>query len=131
MKSDCGISAAESRRLDQWLWFARLVKSRSLAARLCTAGAITVNQAMITKANHIVRIGDTIGVPQGAFRRSVRLLGLGVRRGPAVEARHLYEEIAAPVHRSELTPAWTPLLAEEDGALTRSRSNLSGKQSGY
>jgi hypothetical protein len=61
----------------------------------------------------------------------VRLLGLGVRRGPAVEARHLYEEIAAPVHRSELTPAWTPLLAEEDGALTRSRSNLSGKQSGY
>jgi ribosome-associated heat shock protein Hsp15 len=131
VKSDCGISAAESRRLDQWLWFARLVKSRSLAARLCTAGAITVNQAMITKANHIVRIGDTIGVPQGAFRRSVRLLGLGVRRGPAVEARHLYEEIAAPVHRSELTPAWTPLLAEEDGALTRSRSNLSGKQSGY
>jgi ribosome-associated heat shock protein Hsp15 len=131
VKSDRGISAAESRRLDQWLWFARLVKSRSLAARLCTAGAITVNQAMITKANHIVRIGDTIGVPQGAFRRSVRLLGLGVRRGPAVEARHLYEEIAAPVHRSELTPAWTPLLAEEDGALTRSRSNLSGKQSGY
>ena len=131
MKSDRGISSAESRRLDQWLWFARLVKSRSLAARLCTAGAITVNQAMITKANHIVRIGDTIGVPQGAFRRSVRLLGLGVRRGPAAEARHLYEEIAAPVHRSELTPAWTPLLAEEDGALTRSRINLSGKQSGY
>ena len=131
MKSDRGISAAESRRLDQWLWFARLVKSRSLAARLCTAGAITVNQAMITKANHIVRIGDTIGVPQGPFRRSVRLLGLGVRRGPAAEARHLYEEIAAPVHRSELTPAWTPLLAEEDGALTRSRINLSGKQSGY
>ena len=131
MKSERGISAAESRRLDQWLWFARLVKSRSLAARLCTAGAITVNQAMITKANHIVRIGDTIAVPQGAFRRSVRLLGLGVRRGPAAEARHLYEEIAARVHRSELTPAWTPLLAEEDGALTRSRSNLSGKQSGY
>jgi ribosome-associated heat shock protein Hsp15 len=108
-----------------------LVKSRSLAARLCTAGAITVNQATIRKANHIVRIGDTIAVPQGAFRRSVRLLGLGVRRGPAAEARHLYEEIAAPVHRSELTPAWTPLLAEEDGALSCSRSNLSGKHSVY
>lgn len=128
MKSDGGISAAESRRLDQWLWFARLIKSRSLAARLCTSGAIMVNEVTIRKANHIVRIDDTIAVPQGAFRRSVRLLGLGVRRGPAAEARHLYEEIAAPVHRSELTPAWTPLLAEEDGDLTRSRSNLSGKQ---
>ncbi len=131
MKSDRGISAAESRRLDQWLWFARLVKSRSLAARLCTAGAITVNEVTIRKANHIVRIGDTIAVPQGVFRRSVQLLGLGGRRGPAAEARHLYEEIAAPVHRSELTPAWTPLLAEEDGAVTRSMRNLSGKQSRY
>ena len=92
-------SAAESRRLDQWLWFARLVKSRSLAARLCTAGAITVNQAMITKANHIVRIGDTIGVPQGPFRRSVRLLGLGVRRGPAAEASLI----------STLEPIFNPL----------------------
>jgi ribosome-associated heat shock protein Hsp15 len=131
VKSDRGISAAESRRLDQWLWFARLVKSRSLAARLCTAGAITVNQVTIRKANHMVRIGDTIAVPQGTFRRSVRLLGLGVRRGPAAEARRLYEEIAAPVHRSKLIPAWTPLLAEEDGALTRSGSNLSGKQFRY
>jgi ribosome-associated heat shock protein Hsp15 len=131
VKSDRGTSAAESRRLDQWLWFARLVKSRSLAARLCTAGAITVNQVTIRKANHMVRIDDTIAVPQGVFRRSVRLLGLGVRRGPAAEARRLYEEIAAPVHRSELTPAWTPLLAEEDGALTRNQRNLSGKQSRY
>jgi hypothetical protein len=36
----------------------------------------------------------------------------------------LYEEVAAPVHRSELTPAWTPLLAEADGALTPSRRNF-------
>ena len=103
----------------------------TLAARLCTAGAITVNQATIRKANHMVRIGDTIAVPQGAFRRSVRLLGLGIRRGPAADARRLYEEIAAPVHRSELTPAWTPLLVEEDGALTRDRRSLSGKQFRY
>jgi ribosome-associated heat shock protein Hsp15 len=124
VKSDRAISASQSRRLDQWLWFARLVKSRSLAARLCTAGGITVNEITIRKANHMVRIGDTIAVPQCAFRRSVRLLGLGVRRGPTAEARSLYEEIAAPVHRSQLIPAWTPLLAEEDGALTPSRRNL-------
>lgn len=103
-----------SRRLDQWLWFARFVKSRSLATRLCTAGAVTVNGLTARKANHMVRIGDAIAVPQGAFCRTVRVLALGARRGPAAEARLLYEEIAAPAHRSELAPAWTPLLVGDD-----------------
>ena len=103
-----------SRRLDQWLWFARLVKTRSLASRLCAAEAVTVNGATIRKANHTVRIGDTVVVPQGAFRRTVRVLALGLRPGPAAEARSLYEEIAIPVHRSELAPAWEPLLVDED-----------------
>jgi len=102
------------RRLDQWLWFARLVKSRSLAARLCAGGAVMVNQAAVSKANHLVRMGDIIAAPQGTFRRTVRVLGLGTRRGPPAEARLLYEEVAAPVHRSELTPSWTPLLSEGD-----------------
>jgi ribosome-associated heat shock protein Hsp15 len=103
-----------SRRLDQWLWFARLVKTRSLAARLCTAEAVTVNGATIRKANHTIRIRDTVIVPQGAFRRTVRVLALGLRRGPAAEARLLYEEIAIPVHRSELAPVWEPLLVDDE-----------------
>jgi ribosome-associated heat shock protein Hsp15 len=106
--------APASRRLDRWLWFARFVKSRSLAARLCAAGAITLNGVIIRKANHVVRIGDTVAVPQGAFYKTVRVLTLGRRRGPATEARLLYEEAAAPVHRSELGQAWTPLLMAED-----------------
>ncbi len=109
MKREGASTEVPGRRLDQWLWFARLVKSRSLAARLCVAGAVTVNQAAITKANHLIRIGDTITVPQGAFRRTVRLLGLGMRRGPAAEARLLYEEIAPPIHSSELAWVWYEL----------------------
>jgi ribosome-associated heat shock protein Hsp15 len=103
-----------SRRLDQWLWFARFVKSRSLAARLCTAEAVTVNGLVIRKANHTVRIGDTVVVPQGAFCRTVRVLELGLRRGPAAEARLLYEEIAVRSHRSELRLAWEPLLVDDE-----------------
>jgi ribosome-associated heat shock protein Hsp15 len=105
-------TAPESRRLDQWLWFARFVKSRSLAARLCAAGAVAVNGIPVRRANHMVRIGDAIAVPQSAVCRMVRVLALGVRRGPATEARLLYEEVAAPVRLSELAPAWTPLLAD-------------------
>ena len=105
-----------SQRLDQWLWFARFVKTRSLAARLCTAEAVMVNGATIRKAKQTVRIGDTVIVPQGPFRRTVRVVALGLRRGPAAEARLLYEEIVAPVHRSELASAWEPLLANADEA---------------
>jgi ribosome-associated heat shock protein Hsp15 len=107
------------RRLDQWLWFARFVKSRSLAARVCISGAVAVNQVTIRKANHLVRIGDTIAVPQGAFRRTVRLLELGTRRGPPAEARLLYEEIAAPVRLSQTAPAWIPLILVEDDVQNR------------
>jgi ribosome-associated heat shock protein Hsp15 len=104
----------QGRRLDQWLWCARFVKTRSLASRLCATGAITVNQVTIRKANHIVRIGDKLTIPQGSFRRTVRLLALGVRRGPAAEARLLYDEIAPPVRLSECDPVWQPLLIEGD-----------------
>ena len=101
-------------RLDQWLWFARFVKSRSLAARLCTAGAVAVNGVTIRKANQAVRIGDDVILPQGPFRRTVRVLALGARRGPATEARLLYEETATPVRLSELVSAWTPLLGDDE-----------------
>jgi len=108
--------APASRRLDQWLWFARLAKSRSLAARLCTAGAVTINGVSMRKANHTVRIGDVIAVPQGPFRRTVRVRALGMRRGPTAEARLLYEETAAPVRLSELAAAWIPMLVSDEEA---------------
>ena len=102
-----------SRRLDQWLWFARLVKSRSRAARLCVTGVVTVNGVAVRKPNHMLRIGDILVAPQGACR-TVRVLSLGTRRGPASEARRLYEESAAPVHLLDPVPAWTPLLMGDD-----------------
>jgi ribosome-associated heat shock protein Hsp15 len=102
-----------SRRLDQWLWFARFAKSRSLAARLCTAGAVAVNGVAVSKANHAVRAGDIVIVPQHGEHRAVRVVALGDRRGPASEARTLFAETAAP-RRAE-PPKWEPLLFADDG----------------
>jgi ribosome-associated heat shock protein Hsp15 len=101
-------------RLDQWLWFARFVKSRSLAAQLCAAGVVTLNGAPVKRPNHSVRIGDVIVLPQGGWQRTVRVCALGVRRGPAPEAQQLYEEAAAALRLRALAPAWAPLLAEDD-----------------
>jgi ribosome-associated heat shock protein Hsp15 len=105
-----------SLRLDQWLWFARFVKSRSRASRLCTAGVVTVNGLAVRRANHTIRVGDTIVILQGVLVRTIRVRALGERRGPPPEARSLYEETAAPVHVSKLDPAWTPLLADDSTA---------------
>ena len=101
-------------RLDQWLWFARFVKSRSLAARLCAAGAVTVNGSPVKKANHPIRMGDIVVLPQGGWQRTVRVLALGIRRGPAPEARLLYEEAAISTRLADLAPAWMPLLAGDE-----------------
>jgi ribosome-associated heat shock protein Hsp15 len=103
-------------RLDQWLWFARFVKSRSLAARLSAAGAVAINGAAARKANQSVRVGDVVVVPQGGRLYTVRVLALGVRRGPAAEARMLYEEAAPTSRLRDAAPAWTPLLAEDEAA---------------
>ena len=115
VKADGAAAEVSGRRLDQWLWFARLVRSRSRGARLCAAGAVAVNEMTVTKVNNIPRTGESVTVRQGASSRTVRVLALGERRGPAAEARLLYEEAAPPVHQSELIPAWTPLLSDEDG----------------
>ena len=101
-----------SRRLDQWLWFARFAKSRSLAARLCSASAVAVKGAVVAKANHAVRAGDTVTVPQGPWQRTVRVIALGDRRGPASEARALFEETTA-IRRADLAPQWERLLADD------------------
>ncbi len=81
---------------------------------MCAEGAVSVNQAGARKPNHLIRIGDIVIVPQGAWLRTVRVLALGTRRGPAIEARQLYEESAVPVRLSELIPEWTPLLADTE-----------------
>ncbi|HXP03950.1 MAG TPA: RNA-binding S4 domain-containing protein [Stellaceae bacterium] len=109
-----GHSASEksSRRLDQWLWFARFAKSRSLAARLCAAGEVAVNGVAVAKPNHTVKSGDIVVVVQRGWERRVRVVALGERRGPATEARSLFEETA--VARQAL-PQWEPLLFADDG----------------
>jgi ribosome-associated heat shock protein Hsp15 len=90
-----------SGRLDRWLYFARLVKSRSMAARLCFCGAVALNGVTVRKPGHRVRPGDEIVLKRGAYRLSLRVLDLGVRRGPSAEARALYEERAAPTRLFE------------------------------
>ncbi|HUL05755.1 MAG TPA: RNA-binding S4 domain-containing protein [Candidatus Acidoferrum sp.] len=94
------MSEEDGRRLDKWLWFARFCKSRTLASKLCAAGKIRIGGELVHKAHYLVRPGDVLTFPQGPHIRVVRVLQLGVRRGPATEARTLYEDLEPPQPRA-------------------------------
>ena len=86
--------AQPSLRVDRWLWFARVFKSRTLAARFAESHHLRVNGTVVTKANHGVHAGDVLTFPLGNSVRVLRVLALGDRRGPAPEVRMLYQDIA-------------------------------------
>ncbi len=83
-------------RLDKWLWYARLAKTRTLAQKLCVSGHVRINRDRTDSASHPVKTGDvlTVALPGGV--RVLKVLATGERRGPAVEARLLYEDLSPP-----------------------------------
>jgi ribosome-associated heat shock protein Hsp15 len=80
-------------RLDKWLWCARFMRARSDCARLVSEGSIRINRQATEKAHARLRVGDVLTVPMHGAVRVVRVLALAKRRGPAPEARLLYDEI--------------------------------------
>ncbi|MGA0543703.1 RNA-binding S4 domain-containing protein [Brevundimonas sp. VNH65] len=88
-------------RIDVWLWRARFVKTRGLAARLVEAGAVRlIRQGQTTrldKPSREVRPGDDLTFMVAGRLVSLRVLACGDRRGPAEEARALYEVVEPTV----------------------------------
>ena len=92
------MSAADDRiRLDKWLWQARFFKTRSLAARVVEGGHVRVNGEKVAKPGRTVRAGDVLTFSQARQVRVVRIVAAGLRRGPAPEARTLYEDLDPPL----------------------------------
>ncbi|HUD91559.1 RNA-binding S4 domain-containing protein [Sphingobium sp.] len=80
-------------RIDKFLWFARLSKSRSTAQKLAEDGHIRLNGRRVDRAHAAVRAGDLITFPHFDNVRVVRVIQLPARRGAAPEAQACYEEL--------------------------------------
>ncbi len=83
-------------RIDKWLFFTRMLKSRSLAQALVQAGHVRVNGQKVTQSSAQVKGGDRVEL--ALERRDVVLVvrAGGTRRGPYEEARLLYEDLTPP-----------------------------------
>jgi ribosome-associated heat shock protein Hsp15 len=82
-------------RLDKWLWQARFFKTRSLAARYVETSRCRVDGRVTDKPHAAVAPGMVLTFALGPRVRVIRIRALGERRGPASEARALYDEIDA------------------------------------
>jgi ribosome-associated heat shock protein Hsp15 len=108
-------------RIDKWLWAARFLKTRGLAADAVAGGKVEVN-GQKPKPAKTVRIGDQVRIRLGPFEHLVTVRGLAERRGPAAAAAKLYEEDPAGKARRET-------LAEQHRIAAQAFSHGEGKPS--
>ena len=84
---------ADTIRLDKFLWFARIVKTRALAQTMAEGGRLRLAGRVVDRAHASVRVGDVLSFAQRGQVRVLRIEAIPVRRGPPAEARALYSEV--------------------------------------
>jgi len=84
---------ADTLRLDKFLWFARIVRTRDLARQMAEAGRIRITGRIADRAHAPVRVGDVLSFALRGEVRVIRIEKLPPRRGPAAEARLAYSEL--------------------------------------
>jgi ribosome-associated heat shock protein Hsp15 len=95
-KAKVELAAQERRqRIDRWLWHARIVKTRTLAASLVASGHVRVNGRRAESSAHTVHKDDVLTIGLFSRVRVLRVVDFAGRRGGAALASTLYEEINA------------------------------------
>jgi ribosome-associated heat shock protein Hsp15 len=88
-------------RLDRWLWWVRLAKTREVARTLAEDGRLRIDGRAVDRAHAAVRIGQVLTFFHGGRVRVVRVEALPQRRGPAPEAQACYADLAGAANVSQ------------------------------
>lgn len=110
----------ERLRIDKWLWAARFYKTRSLASEEIDKGRVQVNGAVVKPARELQR-GDKVQLRSGPVTRTVTVLDLSDKRGPAPQAALLYQETAESLALRQQAAEQRRLAPEPALALTQGR----------
>jgi len=107
-------------RIDKWLWAARFYKTRSLACDEIDKGRVQVNGATVKPARE-VKAGDSVQLRNGVITRTVTVLGVSDKRGPAPQAALLYQETEASVQQRQQAAEQRRLAPEPALTLSQGR----------
>lgn len=99
MNSQANSPPIERIRIDKWLWHARTVKTRSLAQKLILDGNVRLNGDRVAQTAAKVKPEDVLTIVLGQQIKVLRIIQLGVRRGPASEAVTLYEDLSPKLEK--------------------------------
>lgn len=83
----------DRQRVDKWLWHARVVKTRTDAAGLVASGRVRINGERQKSPGHAVKAGDVLTVALDSRVRVLKVVGFAERRGDAMAARMLGEDL--------------------------------------
>ncbi|MFT6657485.1 RNA-binding S4 domain-containing protein [Maritalea sp.] len=106
----------QKRRLDKWLWFARCVKTRTLAQKLVNGGHVRVNSERCVNPANKIKIGDVLTITLPRSIRILKIVGLGENRGSAPMAALLFEDLSPPPIPKSDGPRLLPVALREKGA---------------
>ena len=104
-------------RLDKWLWFARLAKTRSAAQHLAESRRLRIDGRVIDRASALVRAGSVVSFPRDDQVIVIKVEGLSDRRGPYEDARHLYTDLTRKLTSGALPPSTRTVDAGGGGVL--------------
>lgn len=89
-------------RIDKWLHFARIVKTRTLAQKLVLSGVVRIDGNRITGTDYPIAPGMVLTMTLHDRVRVFEVVALGTKRGPASEAVTLYNDLSpAPLPKAE------------------------------
>lgn len=88
--------AGPAMRLDKFLWWVRLAKTRVAAQAIAADGRLRIDGRAVDRAHAAVRVGQVLTYAAHGRVRVVRVAALPVRRGPAPEAQGCYHDLTDP-----------------------------------
>jgi ribosome-associated heat shock protein Hsp15 len=97
-----------TQRLDKFLWCARILRGREDCAAFVAEGHVRINRQITEKPHAKLRVGDVLSFALRGEVKVWRIVKLPERRGPAAEARALYDEIIDPASCTDSASAAYP-----------------------
>ena len=82
-------------RLDKFLWFARIAKTRTAAQAIVEKGRIRIDGRVIERTSAPVKVGSVLTFAHNDHIRVLRVDSLPLRRGPAPEAAACITDLVA------------------------------------